>query len=118
VIGPGRKPRKRKSAEPDLSKPTPLGSALDAWIAKSGLARRLQMAEVVAGWGELVGPQIAAVTRALSVTPDGTLMVRVASHTWATELGLMTPRILARVNGSRTERVYHIRWQVGPLDGP
>jgi predicted nucleic acid-binding Zn ribbon protein len=118
VTAPERRQRKRRSAEPDTSKPVPLATALDAWIAQSGLARRLQMAEVVAGWAELVGPQIAAVTRALSVTPDGTLMVRVASHTWATELGLMTPRILARVNGSRQERVYHIRWLVGPLDGP
>jgi predicted nucleic acid-binding Zn ribbon protein len=110
--------RKRSLGQPDGAKPTPLASALEAWIAQSGLARRLQMAEVVSGWAELVGPQIAAVTRALSVTPDGTLMVRVASHTWATELGLMTPRILTRVNGSRTERVCHIRWLVGPLDGP
>lgn len=118
MSGPGRWPRKRSSAEPDESKPTPLAESLERWIAQSGLARRLRMAEVVAGWSELVGPQIAAVTRALSVTPDGTLMVRVASHGWATELGLMTPRILARINGSRAERVYHIRWLVGPLDGP
>lgn len=110
--------RKRALDQPDGTRPTPLATALEAWIAQSGLARRLQMAEVVSGWSELVGPQIAAVTRALSVTPDGTLMVRVASHTWATELGLMTPRILTRVNGSRAERVYHIRWLVGPLDGP
>lgn len=110
--------RKRAPGQPDGSKPTRLTTALEAWIAQSGLARRLQMAEVVSGWPGLVGPQIAAVTRALSVTPDGTLMVRVASHTWATELGLMTPRILTRVNGSRAERVYHIRWLVGPLDGP
>lgn len=99
-------------------KPTPLGEALDAWIARSGLSRRLAMAEVVAAWPELVGPQIAAVTRALAVTPDGTLLVRVATHGWATELGLMTPRILGRVNGSRTERVQRVRWMVGPLEGP
>jgi predicted nucleic acid-binding Zn ribbon protein len=114
----GSKRRKRSPGQPDGAKPTSLATALEAWIAQSGLARRLQMAEVVADWPGLVGPQIAAVTRALAVTPDGTLMVRVASHSWATELGLMTPRILARVNGSRAERVYHIRWLVGPLDGP
>ena len=99
-------------------KPVPLAAALDAWLARSGLARRLEQASVVEAWAELVGPQIAAVTRALSVTPDGTLMVRVATHAWATELGLMTPRILARVNGSRTHRVLHVRWIVGPLDQP
>ncbi len=97
-------------------KPTPLAEALDAWIARSGLRKRLDLAEVVEAWPELVGPQIAAVTRALAVTPDGTLLVRVATNAWATELGLMTPRILARVNGSRQGRVEHVRWLVGPLD--
>jgi predicted nucleic acid-binding Zn ribbon protein len=99
-------------------RPTPLGEALEAWIARSGLRKRLDLAEVVGAWPELVGPQIAAVTRALAVTPDGTLLVRVASNAWATELGLMTPRILARVNGSRQGRVEHVRWLVGPLDRP
>lgn len=98
--------------------PTPLGEALDAWLAHSGLGKRFDLATVVDEWAELVGPQIAAVTRALSVTPDGTLMVRVATHGWATELGLMTPKILARVNGSKRGRVQHVRWMVGPLDRP
>lgn len=97
-------------------RPTPLGEALEAWIARSGLAKRLDLAEVVEAWPELVGPQIAAVTRALAVTPDGTLLVRVATNAWATELGLMTPRILARVNGSRRGRVEQVRWLVGPLE--
>lgn len=98
--------------------PVPLGDVLDHWLAKSGLAKRFDLATVVDEWPELVGPQIAAVTRAMAVTPDGTLMVRVATNAWATELGLMTPRILARVNGSKRGRVLHVRWMVGPLDRP
>ena len=98
------------------SKPAPLADALSAWIARQGLGRRLDLANAVTAWPDVVGPQIAAVTRALSVTPDGTLMVRVATHAWATELGLMTPRILTRLNGSRKGRILHIRWLVGPLD--
>ena len=98
--------------------PTPLGEALGAWLSRTGLSRRVELASVIAEWPERVGPQIAAVTRAISVTPDGTLMVRVATHAWATELGLMTPRILARVNGSHKGRVLHVRWSVGPLDQP
>ena len=99
-------------------RPMPFGEALTAWLKRSGLNRRLDLASAVEAWPETVGPQIAAVTQALSVTADGTLMVRVATHAWATELGLMTPRILARVNGSRQGRVLHIRWLVGPLDRP
>lgn len=100
------------------TKPTPLAEALETWIKKSGIAKRLDLAAAVEGWADIVGPQIAGVTRADAVTPDGTLLVRVATHAWATELGLMTPRILARINGSRAGRVKHIRWMVGPLDRP
>jgi predicted nucleic acid-binding Zn ribbon protein len=99
-------------------KPSSLGDALDAWIARNGMIKRFDLAVAVEDWPAAVGPQIAAVTRALSVTPDGTLMVRVATHAWATELGLMAPRILTRLNGSKKGRVQHIRWQVGALDQP
>jgi predicted nucleic acid-binding Zn ribbon protein len=99
-------------------RPSPLAEALEGWIAKRGLRQRLDLAGVVEAWPEVVGPQIASVTRALAVTGDGTLLVRVASGAWATELGLMTPRILARVNGSKAGRVERVRWMVGPLDGP
>ncbi len=97
---------------------TPFAEALEHWLASSGLRKRFDLAAAVAEWPDLVGPQIAAVTQAIAVTPDGTLMVRVASGAWATELGLMTPRILARLNGARKGRVQHIRWMVGPLDRP
>ena len=66
---------------------TPFADALEQWLASSGLRKRFDLAAAVDEWPELVGPQIAAVTRALSVTPDGTLMVRVATGAWATELG-------------------------------
>jgi predicted nucleic acid-binding Zn ribbon protein len=95
-----------------------LGDALHAWITRSGMDKRLDLAAAVAAWPDAVGPQVAAVTRAVAVTPDGTLVVRVTTHGWATELGLMAPRILTRVNGNKRGRVQHIRWQVGPLDQP
>ncbi len=95
-----------------------MAEVLGAWLDRSGLRPRLDQVDAVERWAEVVGPQIAAVTRAMAVTADGTLLVRVASHAWATELGLMSPRILARVNGARRGRVGHIRWLVGPLDRP
>ena len=41
---------------------------------------------------------------------DGTLRVRVATPAWASELRLMTPQILARVNNGRSGRITSIRW--------
>ena len=96
--------------------PTSLADALASYLRQSGFARRIQQAEVVEAWPELVGPQIAAVTAPESVTPDGVLRVRVATAAWANELSLMTPKILARLNASRTGRVKEVRWVPGPLD--
>lgn len=95
-----------------------IGDALAAWLARSGLTRRLEQAQVVADWPALVGPQIAAVTEPESVTPDGVLRVRVATAPWAAELGLMTPRILARLNAGRRARITEIRWIAGRTGRP
>ena len=93
------------------SKPTSVGEALDAYLARSGFGRRLQQAQIIPDWPHLVGPQIAAVTRPDSVTPDGTLFVHVTTSAWMTELQLMTPEIMARINAGRgAARIRSIRW--------
>jgi predicted nucleic acid-binding Zn ribbon protein len=96
--------------------PSSFADALASYLKKSGFSKRLAQATIVEEWAELVGPQIASVTQAESVTPDGVLRVRVTTAPWATELGLMAPRILARLNAGRTGRVKEIRWVVGPLE--
>jgi len=93
--------------------PTRLGEALGSWLAKAGLARRLDLAQAVDHWAAAVGPQIAAVTRAEAVNADGTLWVRVASSAWANELSLMAPRILAKLNQNRRGQIKEIRWLTG-----
>jgi len=92
---------------------TPLGEVLASFLKRSGLNKRLQQTDVIERWAELVGPQIAAVSQPESVSADGVLRVRVATAPWATELSLMTPRILARVNADREGRIKEIRWISG-----
>jgi len=93
------------------NRPTAVGEILRAYLARASFGRRIEQAAVVAAWSELVGPQIAAVTRADSVTPDGTLFVRVATSPWMNELQLLTPDIMARVNAGRgAGRIRGIRW--------
>jgi predicted nucleic acid-binding Zn ribbon protein len=101
---------------PERRPPATIAEALKSYLAKSGFARRLQQAGVIEEWAALVGPQIASVTEPESVTPDGVLRVRVATAPWATELGLMTPRILAKLNAGRQGRIKQIRWIPGPID--
>lgn len=102
----------------DTPKPVPLADALAAWLKRSGLARRLGQASVLEEWPGLVGPQIAKVTVPEAVSVDGILRVRVATAAWASELSLMTPTILARVNAARTGRIKGIRWIAGDGSPP
>ena len=81
------------------SRPTPLGDVLASVLASAGISDRVAQAAVVPEWTSLVGAQIAAVTEPLSVTPDGTLFVAVASHAWMTELSLLEPEVLRSLNG-------------------
>jgi predicted nucleic acid-binding Zn ribbon protein len=84
---------------------------LQSYLAKSGLTKRLAQAQVIPDWPGLVGPQIAAVTTPESVTPDGTLFVRVSTSGWMTELQLMAPQVMAAVNAGRGPgRIKTIRW--------
>lgn len=88
------------------------GEAVDRFLARAGLAKRVAQAGVVEEWAALVGPQIASVTRAESVTQDGVLRVLVSTAAWANELSLMTPRIMIQLNRGRVGRIREIRWIV------
>ena len=95
------------------SRPTPIGSLLGGILKEAGIADRVEQASVVPEWPALVGPQIAEVTTPLSVTPDGTLFVAVATHAWMTELSLMEPELLRALNGKPGRpAVLRIRWQL------
>jgi predicted nucleic acid-binding Zn ribbon protein len=108
-----RRDRGKERTTPRAAPPVRLGDALASYTANAGLARRIDLARAVEDWAERVGPQIAAVTRADSVTPDGILRVRVPSAAWATELSLMTPRILTKLNEGRRGKIREIRFFVG-----
>lgn len=79
-------------------KPVSLADALGGFLARSGLSRRVKQASAVEQWPEVVGAQIAGVTKALSITPDGTLFVAVSTHGWMSELSLMEPQLLRALN--------------------
>src|SRR5438128_10501713 len=93
------------------NRPTAVGGALRSYVAKAGLAQRLAQAQVIPDWPRLVGPQIARVTVPESVSPDGTLFVRVATSPWMNELQLMAPQIMAAINAGRGPgRIKTVRW--------
>src|SRR5260370_36451444 len=81
-------------AERRRGRPTAVGEALQSYLAKAGLTKRLAQAQVIPDWPVLVGPQIAAVSTRESVTPDGTLFVRASTSGWMTGLQLMAPPVM------------------------
>ena len=99
------------SNRPKKSRPVAVGEALEGYLKRTGLARRVGQAQMIPDWPRLVGPQIAAVATPESITPDGVLFVRVATSSWMNELQLMTPDIMARINAGRgAGRIATIRW--------
>ena len=98
--------RKRK-------KPTEIGDVMKSVLANAKVGDRIRQAHIIPDWESLVGPQIAKVTEPLSVTPQGTLFVAVQTNAWMTELSLLEPELLKKLN-VKTGRlsIKKIRWQI------
>lgn len=94
-------------------RPEKIAQVVSGLLSQSGIADRVAQAAVIPEWPTLVGPQIARVTEPLSVTAQGTLFVAVTTNAWMTELSLMEPDLLRRLN-QRTGRlqIRKIRWQI------
>lgn len=76
--------------------PRPIGWALDAVTPQA--APQTPLARVQACWSEVVGPAIAAEAQP-AAERDGTLTVACRSAVWASELELLAPELLERLNG-------------------
>ena len=94
-------------------KPAPIGQVVTEFLDGKGLTLRVQQASAIDDWAGVVGPQIANVTQALSITPDGTLFVSVTTNAWMTELSLMEPELIRALNlQASARRVKKIRFQL------
>ena len=90
--------RRRPEGLQKLPRPESLKKVLAGFLDAKGLAKRVEQATQSTTGRSVVGPQIAKVTEALSVTPDGTLFVAVTTNAWMTELSLMEPELLRALN--------------------
>lgn len=91
---------------------TPLGEALEAYLKRAGLRRRLDQASVIPEWPDLVGEKIAEVATPEVVLAGGVLVVRVKSAAWANELQLMSGEILRKL-GQKRKKIQRIIWRAG-----
>lgn len=100
-----------------VSAPSPLGAALDGYVASRGWTDRLRAGRVFRHWEDIVGSDLAARCEPIRIA-GGTLVVRAESQAWATQLRYLTPALIrnaAEVLGPGTVR--SIRLVVGPLQG-
>ncbi len=121
---PGGETRRGRlsGAHPDDRDPQLLEGELSRLVGDRGWALPLRMRGVFGRWTELVGDDIAAHSTPESFT-DGTLVVRTDSTAWATQLKLLTPTIVRRLNeelGHGTVLVIEVvgphlpSWKKGP----
>ena len=95
----GRAPRTGRvsGAHPDDRDPQTLDAALTRVVDDHGWQVDLKVASMFARWADLVGPEIGAHSRAESFA-DGKLVVRTDSSAWATQLKLLAPTVVRRLN--------------------
>ncbi|MFT4225622.1 DUF721 domain-containing protein [Micropruina sp.] len=94
---PRKKKPKSKPAARNAADPQPLGEALDELITSRGWSREVNLQHLLGRWADLVGP-----TNAEHSHPEGfdkkVLRVRTDSTAWATNLRMLAPSIVARLN--------------------
>ncbi|HEX5860906.1 MAG TPA: DciA family protein [Nocardioides sp.] len=114
----GRRPPTSRSsgAHPDERDPQPLDVTVGRIVDDHGWDLNLRVQGVFARWAEIVGAEIAAHTTPETFA-DGKLVVRTDSTAWATQLKLLAPSVVRRLNedlGHGTVTVIDILGPHGP----
>ena len=117
AAGPGNLRRRRWSGSgPDPRDPQPLGATLRTWIASAGAGADLKKATLFARWEKIVGPEVADHCSPVTLV-DGELLVEAESTAWATQIRMLAPQLLRKINaevGDRTVVRIRARGPAGP----
>ncbi|HEY7043234.1 MAG TPA: DciA family protein, partial [Nocardioidaceae bacterium] len=84
-------------AHPDARDPAPVGSAVERLVTENGWESELAVHGVFGRWDTIVGTEVAAHCGPESFA-DGRLTVRTDSTAWATQLKLLAPTVVRRLN--------------------
>lgn len=103
-------------AHPDDRDPQPLDDVVGRLVEDHGWEVDLRVHSVFGRWAELVGAEIAAHSTPESFE-DGKLVVRTDSTAWATQLRLLAPTVVRRLNeelGHGTVTLIDVQGPHGP----
>lgn len=113
------RPRSRhgmSGAHPDERDPQTLDSTVARLVGGRGWDLELRVRGVFVRWPEVVGEEVAAHAVPESFA-DGRLVVRTDSTAWATQLTLLAPQLVRRLNddlGPGTVTVVDVQGPLGP----
>ncbi|MGY3681334.1 DUF721 domain-containing protein [Streptomyces sp. TE33382] len=113
----------RSGARSDGRDPLPLGSAINRLITERGWETPAAVGGVMGRWPQIVGDDLAnhCVPLRYDEDPDArVLTVQCDSTAWATQLRLLAPRLVARLNedlGQGTVRMIKVLGPGGPRRG-
>lgn len=94
---PKRRTRPVKSARPNRDEPSALGDVLGELVNNQGWTEKLAAQRVFTDWPKIVGAEVAQHSEVIAFE-DGEVEVRTDSTAWATQLRLLAPRIVAKLN--------------------
>lgn len=92
-----RKPQTRAAKAEGTHEPTSLDALLGRVISDNGWEEDLAAHRVLGDWARIVGPEVAQHC-AITAYEDGQIAVQADSTAWATQLRLLAPRIVAKLN--------------------
>lgn len=108
----------RSGARADGRDPLPLGSAINRLITERGWEAPAAVGGVMGRWPQIVGPDVAQHCEPQRYDEDArVLTVRCDSTAWATQLRLLAPQLVARLNadlGQGTVRLIKVMGPGGP----
>ena len=81
---------------PDSHDPQPFGRMIQRLVEDRGWEKNTAEATVLGSWDRLVGPEIAARCRPVSLR-DGELTLQAESTAWATQLRMLTSKLLGLI---------------------
>lgn len=94
-------PRRRSApAKPSRAKnedPSPISHLLDQVVRTQGWAEKLEDQRIFTDWTKIVGPEVAQHAQ-IDGFEDTVVHVRATSTAWSTQLRLLAPRIVAKLN--------------------
>jgi predicted nucleic acid-binding Zn ribbon protein len=118
VRRPGRRPRtdpQSSGAHPDDRDPQTLDATLGRLIAEQGWGSDVRVHGVFSRWDAMVGRDVAQHVRPVSYQREddgGRLVVQTDSTAWATQMRLLAPTVVRRLNeelGDGTVRVIDVQ---------